>query len=302
VEAFQVRFLFTLVASALSIQCWSGNLVACGNSDASAVLATINRYIMPAPDLPQHRWMVSQGDEGWLITEYSGLRVSIRCYTASKADELNGVQYGEIRFHYEATRIARFPELTSAGLQWGEWSQWIDNDGPSLSPFERQDEAFRKSKGKIQLEWEYNPNLLHPALISAANVSYFFSTADAEAAKLRNVEAEAIAAQERLAHENAKLFPPGARLTRPVNPDDYYPPGSIRREEQGSPVVQVCVGRSGKLMQEPVVTDTSGFPELDGAAIKVAYATRYAAGTDEGGIALAKSCLKFRVQFLLKNN
>ena len=26
-----------------------------------------------------------------------------------------------------------------------------------------------------------------------------------------------------------------AKMTRPVNPDDYYPPGSIRREEQGSP-------------------------------------------------------------------
>jgi hypothetical protein len=28
------------------------------------------------------------------------------------------------------------------------------------------------------------------------------------------------------------------------------------------------------------VTDTSGFPDLDGAAIKIAKATRYAAGTD----------------------
>src|SRR5262245_17001519 len=92
-----------------------------------------------------------------------------------------------------------------------------------------------------------------------------------------------------------------AKMTRPVNPDDYYPPGSIRREEQGSPVVQACVGPSGKLLREPVVTDTSGFPDLDGAAIKVAKATRYAAGT-EGGTALAESCIKFKVKFVLKNN
>jgi protein TonB len=92
-----------------------------------------------------------------------------------------------------------------------------------------------------------------------------------------------------------------AKMTRPVNPDDYYPPGSIRREEQGAPVVQACVGSNGKLVREPVVTDTSGFPDLDGAAIKVAKATRYAAGT-ENGSALPESCIKFKVKFVLKNN
>lgn len=92
-----------------------------------------------------------------------------------------------------------------------------------------------------------------------------------------------------------------AKMTRPVNPDDYYPPGSIRREEQGSPVVQACVGPNGRLLREPVVTDTSGFPDLDGAAVKVARATRYAAGS-ENGSALPESCIKFKVKFVLKNN
>jgi periplasmic protein TonB len=92
-----------------------------------------------------------------------------------------------------------------------------------------------------------------------------------------------------------------AKMTRPVNPDDYYPPGSIRREEQGSPVVQACVGPNGRLLRDPVVTDTSGFPDLDSAAIKVAKATRYAAGTD-AGTALPESCIKFKVKFVLKNN
>jgi protein TonB len=92
-----------------------------------------------------------------------------------------------------------------------------------------------------------------------------------------------------------------AKMTRPANPDDYYPPGSIRREEQGSPVVQACVGPKGQLLRDPVVTDTSGFPDLDGAAVKVARATKYAPGTD-GGSALAESCIKFKVKFVLKNN
>jgi periplasmic protein TonB len=92
-----------------------------------------------------------------------------------------------------------------------------------------------------------------------------------------------------------------AKMTRPVNPDDYYPPGSIRREEQGSPVVQACVGPNGRLLRDPVVTDTSGFPDLDSAAVKVAKATRYAAG-QENGSALPESCIKFKVKFVLKNN
>jgi len=50
-----------------------------------------------------------------------------------------------------------------------------------------------------------------------------------------------------------------------------------------------------------VVTDTSGFPDLDSAAVKVAKATRYAAGT-ENGSALPESCIKFKVKFVLKNN
>lgn len=90
-----------------------------------------------------------------------------------------------------------------------------------------------------------------------------------------------------------------AKITRPVNPDDYYPPSSIRRQEQGSPVVQACVGPSGKLLREPVVTDTSGFPDLDAAGIKAAKATRYSAGTGNG-IDLPESCVKFKVKFALK--
>jgi protein TonB len=92
-----------------------------------------------------------------------------------------------------------------------------------------------------------------------------------------------------------------AKMTRPVNPDDYYPPGSIRREEEGSPVVQACVGTNGKLLREPVISDTSGFPDLDAAAVKVAKATRYAAGT-ENGTAVPESCIKFKVKFVLKTN
>ena len=90
-----------------------------------------------------------------------------------------------------------------------------------------------------------------------------------------------------------------AKMKSAADPDQFYPPGAKRREEQGSPVVQACVGANGKLVREPVVTETSGFPELDGAAVKVAKANRYTPGT-ENGAAVAESCVKFKVKFVIK--
>jgi TonB family protein len=103
--------------------------------------------------------------------------------------------------------------------------------------------------------------------------------------------------------EAANLRLPGivAKMIRPANPDDYYPSGSRHRLEQGSPVVQVCVDSSGKLLREPEITDTSGFPDLDGAAIEVAKASRYAAGKLNGA-AVQESCLKFKVRFAPRRN
>jgi protein TonB len=90
-----------------------------------------------------------------------------------------------------------------------------------------------------------------------------------------------------------------AKMKSALDPDQFYPPGAKRREEQGSPVVQACVGANGKLAREPVVTETSGFPELDGAAVKLAKASRYTPAT-EGGTAVPESCVKFKVKFVIK--
>ena len=90
-----------------------------------------------------------------------------------------------------------------------------------------------------------------------------------------------------------------AKMKQSPDVDQYYPPGAKRREEQGSPVVQACVAANGRLARDPVVTDTSGFPELDAAAIKVAKASRYTPAT-EAGAAVAESCIKFKVKFVIK--
>jgi protein TonB len=91
-----------------------------------------------------------------------------------------------------------------------------------------------------------------------------------------------------------------ARMKSAADPDQYYPPGAKRREEQGSPVVQACVGPNGRLLRDPVVAETSGYPELDSAAIRVAKASRYTAAT-ENGQGVAESCVKFKVKFVIKN-
>jgi len=301
-----VRILVTLAAFALSIPSWSANLVACSNSDASAVQAKIRQYILPAPDSPQHRWIVWKAGNTWLITEYSGLRVHIQCRPVSKADELNGVQYGEIEFSYDASRSADLPKLTSAGLQRVEWTEWTD---PSIS---NRRIAFRKRKGSFQLEWEYDDGFLVDTLMPAADVGRFFSTANAEAAKLRmaeakakaEAEAEAEAEQARRAQEEAEPTRQEqqrgaqAKLRSAVDPDQFYPPGAKRREEQGSPVVQACVGPNGRLVREPVVTETSGFRELDDAAVKIAKANRYVPAT-EAGTPLPESCVKYKIKFVI---
>jgi TonB family protein len=87
-----------------------------------------------------------------------------------------------------------------------------------------------------------------------------------------------------------------ARVTHVVNPDDYYPSAAKRRGEQGSPIVKVCVAPSGALLREPEITGTSGFPDLDRAAIKAAKAMRFA-GAVEDGTAAPESCVKFKVKF-----
>jgi TonB family protein len=90
-----------------------------------------------------------------------------------------------------------------------------------------------------------------------------------------------------------------AQMIRPVKPRDYYPEGSIRRGEQGAPTVKVCVDSTGKPLREPAVTISSGFPELDGAAIQVAKDSRYRPGT-QNGAALPESCLEVPVTFRMQ--
>jgi TonB family protein len=89
---------------------------------------------------------------------------------------------------------------------------------------------------------------------------------------------------------------PPAQIIRAVNPNDYYPARSVLRGELGTPVVSVCVGPTGMLLREPVITRTSGFRDLDKGAINAAKAMQFAAGI-ENGTAVPESCVEIRLKF-----
>jgi periplasmic protein TonB len=80
--------------------------------------------------------------------------------------------------------------------------------------------------------------------------------------------------------------------------EDFYPPASIRLEEEGSVGVRVCVGPNGKLAETPTVSGSSRSARLDEAAIKLAKAGRYVAGSIDG--VPTTDCFSFRVKFELK--
>jgi TonB family protein len=92
-----------------------------------------------------------------------------------------------------------------------------------------------------------------------------------------------------------------AKIRSAGDPDLFYPPGAKLRREQGSPVVQSCVGPDGSLLREPAIVETSNYPELDQAAIQVAKGSGYLAAT-ENGKPLEESCIKFKVKFVLTSD
>jgi protein TonB len=80
--------------------------------------------------------------------------------------------------------------------------------------------------------------------------------------------------------------------------DDYYPAASLRLQESGTAIVQVCVAPSGRLEGAPAIQQSSGSPRLDAAALKWAReALRFTPAT-RGGVPIS-ACKGFRVNFKL---
>jgi TonB family protein len=85
-----------------------------------------------------------------------------------------------------------------------------------------------------------------------------------------------------------------AAITQAAPPDDYYPAGAKRREEQGEIVVRTHVNAAGCASEFAVVV-SSGYPDLDQGAIQLAEASRYAAAKD--GEKPVDGYVTFKVRF-----
>jgi protein TonB len=87
------------------------------------------------------------------------------------------------------------------------------------------------------------------------------------------------------------------RATR--SPDDYYPAISLQLQEQGTAVVRVCVGASGRREGAPTIESSSGSRRLDAAAVLWAREALAFTPATRNGTAVA-ACKGFRVNFQLR--
>ena len=87
------------------------------------------------------------------------------------------------------------------------------------------------------------------------------------------------------------------KVTQP-DLEEYYPPSSKRLGEAGASVVTVCLDEKAKVT-EATIKDSSGFPRLDEAAVKVAKVYRYTPATENGKP--VADCFAYRVVWKLKD-
>jgi protein TonB len=83
------------------------------------------------------------------------------------------------------------------------------------------------------------------------------------------------------------------------NPESMYPSAAKSADQEGRPVVSYCVDQNSKLTSAELV-DTSGFPLLDEAAVRVVKGGKFKAATaDRKPMA---SCKRVAIKFELKKS
>ena len=79
--------------------------------------------------------------------------------------------------------------------------------------------------------------------------------------------------------------------------------GTAAAEDQEavqSPIVLACVDKEGKLLSAEIWR-SSGIVDIDKAALQIAGAAKFSPAKDHRGRKPAKSCLKFKVKFVLRD-
>ena len=83
-----------------------------------------------------------------------------------------------------------------------------------------------------------------------------------------------------------------------LDPQNFYPPTSIRMNESGTTLIKFCWGTDGKLTSAPTVEKSSGSSRLDEAAIRLGSQERMKPGTVDGQPVAA--CQNLSVKFTLQ--
>lgn len=81
------------------------------------------------------------------------------------------------------------------------------------------------------------------------------------------------------------------------NPEDYYPNAARTRGEEGALKIRLCYDEKGKVLAS-TVAESSKFPDLDAAGIKLGKATKIKPGTRDGKA--QADCVVMPVRFSLK--
>jgi protein TonB len=89
------------------------------------------------------------------------------------------------------------------------------------------------------------------------------------------------------------------QVIKQPDPQDYYPPTSIRLEEEGVATVRFCWGPDSNVTGTPTVAKSSGSPRLDEAAVHLAAHYRIKAPTVDGKS--IEGCTTVPVRFTLKD-
>jgi|SRR5690349_16811157 len=95
-----------------------------------------------------------------------------------------------------------------------------------------------------------------------------------------------------------------AILAVPLHAADEAPAVEPGEQSPGAeypiPIVQTCIDAKAKILSVEIVK-SSGYPDIDNAALKVARSTKYAPGKSPSGRKQKKSCVKFKVRFTIKD-
>jgi TonB family protein len=71
-------------------------------------------------------------------------------------------------------------------------------------------------------------------------------------------------------------------------------------QEPPAPIVLACVDKKGELISAEIF-QSSNIPEIDEAALKIARAAKFSPASNSLGQKKRKSCLKFKVKFVIRD-